>query len=394
MAWNQQPARDGVTKRQGRQRGRWMVMLVAMAAALGSQPRSHASVAVLVEQPYGHLGTFSPGGHSAVYLDHVCAETPLKLRPCQPGELGVVLSRYDGIQHLDWVAMPLMGYLYAVDSAADIPVAMNREQEQRLREQYRKAHLQLVAPDTPDGHAPGGNWYELAGSAYDRSIYGFSVKTTAEQDAGLIALFNDRKNVERYNGMFRNCADFVRVTINRYYPHAIHRNLIADFGVTSPKAVAKQLTKYAAAHPEVEFEVFRIPQVPGSLPRSHANEGVSEALVRRYGVPMLLVSPITAGVMLAAYLGDGRFEMPQHAPTMDVGILEAEAKLLPAVIAPAGGVEEQAALMQPLRMPDGLFTLPLPEAPALPNVQPGGETASTASAQGGGPGTMQPLAKP
>ena len=35
-------------------------------------------------------------GHAAVYLSGVCAETPLVLRRCGPGETGVVLSRYDG----------------------------------------------------------------------------------------------------------------------------------------------------------------------------------------------------------------------------------------------------------------------------------------------------------
>jgi len=69
---------------------------------------ARAAVAVLVEQPYGKLNLFNPGGHSAVYLDHVCAESPLKLRPCRPGELGMVISRYDGIGGYDWVAMPLV----------------------------------------------------------------------------------------------------------------------------------------------------------------------------------------------------------------------------------------------------------------------------------------------
>jgi len=348
-----------------------------------------ASVAVLVEQPYGHLGTFSPGGHSAIYLDHVCAETPVKLRPCLPDELGVVISRYDGIQRLDWVAVPLTGYLYAVDSAADIPASMDKEREAALRDVYRRAHLELVAPDLPDGKAPSGNWYELAGSAYDRAIFGFSVKTTAEQDAGLIALFNDRRNVERYNGAFTNCADFARVTINRFYAGAIHRNFIADFGVTSPKQVAKQLTKYAARHPEVELEVFRIPQVRGSLPRSHANEGVSEALVRRYGVPIVLISPVTAALMLVAYVGDGRFEMPKHAPTMDVGVLEAESKTLPALTAPAGGPEQEATLTRRLDLPTSMTALPLADAPPMPRVEV--STQAAAGAQRSPSAGLEPL---
>ncbi|SEF48705.1 hypothetical protein SAMN05421819_0162 [Bryocella elongata] len=362
--------------------GWWAVLAIAFGSAI---PHSQASVAVLVEQPYGHLGTFSPGGHSAIFLDHVCAETPVKLRPCQPDELGVVISRYDGIQHLDWLAVPLTGYLYAVDTAADIPASMDREREVALRDIYRRAHLESIAPDLPDGKAPGGNWYELAGSAYDRAIFGFSVKTTAEQDAGLIALFNDRRNVERYNGAFTNCADFARVTINRFYPGAIHRNFIADFGVTSPKQVARQLTKYASRHPEVELEVFKVPQVRGSLPRSHANEGVSEALVRRYGLPIVLISPVTAALMLTAYIGDGRFEMPRHAPILDVGVLEAEARVLPALVAPAGGPEQEAMLTRSLRLPEPEAALPFPDPPSMPRVEvvavPQGKTEPAGASQ-------------
>jgi len=70
---------------------------VLLVLCLGTALCARASVAVLVEQPYGKLNMVDPGGHSAVYLDHVCAETPLKLRACRPGELGVVISRYKGV---------------------------------------------------------------------------------------------------------------------------------------------------------------------------------------------------------------------------------------------------------------------------------------------------------
>src|SRR6202034_120854 len=102
---------------------------------------AHASVALLLEQPYGGLGVVNPTGHSALYLDHVCAATPPELRPCQPGELGVVISRYDGITNHDWIAVPLLPYLYAVESPADIPQTVNREQVSLLRELYRRHAL-------------------------------------------------------------------------------------------------------------------------------------------------------------------------------------------------------------------------------------------------------------
>ena len=293
---------------------------------LGMTPWAHASASVLVEQPYGKLNIVYPAGHSAVYLDHVCAETPLQLRPCRPDELGVVISRYNDVGGFDWVAMPLIPYLYGVSTVAEIPQSVDRIDELRLREAYRQRYLQAVAPDRPDGSAPDSNWPELVGAAFDRTIYGFRVKTTAEQDARLIAEFNDRKNVERYNGAFRNCADFTRQTLNSLYPHAVHRNYIADLGMSSPKSVARSLSHHAAKHPEMQLEVFVIPQVRGSLPRSHSNVDLAEGILKRYGVPLIVVSPVATGVVMAAYVGQGRFDMPKDAPTLDVSEMEAEAK--------------------------------------------------------------------
>jgi hypothetical protein len=195
---------------------------------------------------------------------------------------------------------------------------MNREQEILLRDLYRRHALESVAPDLPNGAAPDGNWYELAGSAYDRAIYGFSVATTPEQDAGLIAIFNDRRNVEHYNGAFRNCADFARTTINYFYPHAIRRNFVADLGLTSPKGVARALTHYASKHPGSDFHVFKIPQVPGSLPRSYGVQDVTESLLKRYGVPLVVLSPVATAIVFVAYMGHGRFDMPRNAPVLDI----------------------------------------------------------------------------
>jgi hypothetical protein len=295
----------------------WTILSAfVVASLLTTGPVAHAAVSLLLEQPYGKLNIINPGGHSAIYLDHVCAESPLKLRTCRPGELGVVLSRYDDISGHDWVAMPLIPYLYSVSSVAEIPQTVDRATEDSLRDAYRRQHLQMVAPDRFDGTGPTGNWYELLGSAFDRTIYGFRVDTSAEQDAELIATFNDRGNVQHYNGAFRNCADFARVIINRFYPHAVRRNYIADFGITSPKSVARGLSHFAAKHPETGFEVFMIPQIKGSLPRSHSNTGVSEGILKRYGAPLIIVSPVSTAVVFAAYVGQGRFSMPKHAPML------------------------------------------------------------------------------
>ena len=340
-------------RRKNGNRGR--ALAAAGAMLLCALPAvAHGSAAVLVEQPYGKLNIVYPAGHAAIYLDHVCAETPLVLRPCRADELGVVISRYNDVGGFDWVAMPLIPYLYGVETVAEIPRTADRGTEERLREAYRRQYLEAVAPDLEDGSAPGGNWYELVGSAYDRTIYGFQVVTTTEQDARLIAAFNDRKNVERYNGMYRNCADFVRDTMNSLYPHAIHRNYVADLGMTSPKSVARSLSHHASKHPEMELEMFVIPQVKGSLPRSHSNVDFAEGVLKRYGVPLGVVSPVTLGVALVAYVGQGRFSMPKDAPRLDVSWPD------------AGATDERGVFG--VGLDDmGLIARPFPNtAPALP----------------------------
>ena len=296
-------------------------LVVAACFILLTPCRARAAVSLLLEQPYGKLDLIDPAGHSAIYLDHVCAETPLRLRPCYPGESGVVLSRYDRIGNHDWVAIPLIPYLYSVRFVAEIPSTVDRSTEQRLREAYRLQYLQAVAPDGLGGSAPGGNWYEFLGSAFDRTIYGFQVNTTPEQDANFIAVFNDRKNVADYNGAFRNCADFARVTLNFFYPHAVRRNYVADLGLTSPKSVARSLSHYAAKHPSISFQVFVIPQVKGDLPRSHSNTDLAEGILKRCSIPLAVFSPVSAAVVFAAYIGHGRFPMPKDPPLLSLGDL-------------------------------------------------------------------------
>src|ERR1700751_3186072 len=69
------------------------LVLVGIAPALQGGASARASVALLMEEPYGDFGAFNPTGHAAVYLNHVCAETPTQLRMCRNGEDGVVIRR-------------------------------------------------------------------------------------------------------------------------------------------------------------------------------------------------------------------------------------------------------------------------------------------------------------
>jgi hypothetical protein len=273
----------------------------------GSAGLARASATLLLEEPYGKLGFFTSTGHAAVYLSGVCAATPLVLRPCRAGELGAVISRYDGVGGYDWVAIPLIPYLYAVERADDIPLFVDPKMVTFLRDQYRRKHLEAVAPDRDNGETPGGNWYELVGSSYDRTVYAFEIETTPAQDRAFIEKYNSSPNRSHFRTVSHNCADFAKDVINFYYPRALHRSVVADIGITTPKQMAKTLIKYGAHHPQLQFSRFVIPQIPGSVARSTPVHGVVESFLKskKYMVPSAVASPIFAGCVVAVYVGTG-----------------------------------------------------------------------------------------
>jgi hypothetical protein len=233
----------------------------------------------------------------------------------------VVISRYYKIGGFDWIAIPLVPYLYAVERQEDIPATVDAELEMHLRDAYRRHHLLHLISDASDVDAiPRGNWVQLVGASYDRTIYGFRLETAYADDERLIAQFNDRKNVSHFNLLSQNCADFARVLINDFYPHAVRRNFMVDFGVTTPKQDAKSLTKYAKRHRELAFSTFVIPQVPGSIHRSRPVHDIAEALVKskKYVAVLVLLSPEVTAELLVAYLVDGRFQLSKTVLPLSV----------------------------------------------------------------------------
>ena len=295
---------------QGKSRSTLCTLFVLMSFSVifsASVSRANASATLLLEEPYGKLGFFTATGHAAVYLSGVCAETPLVLRPCARGELGAVISRYDGVGGYDWVAIPLIPYLYGVEKPEDIPLFVDAKVVTFLRDQYRRKYLETVAPDLSGGETPGGNWYELVGSAYDRAAYAFQIETSPDQDLAFIRKYNSSPNHSHFRTVSRNCADFAKDVINFYYPKALRRSVVADIGITTPKQMAKSMVKFGVRHPELEFSRYVIPQVPGSTARSTAVHGVVESFFKskKYIVPSAVVSPIFAGCVAAVFVGTG-----------------------------------------------------------------------------------------
>jgi hypothetical protein len=290
----------------------FLICLVVVSSARGE-------VALLVEEPYGFFGSINPTGHSAIYLNRVCAESPTLLRRCQPGETGVVISRYSRIRNLDWVAIPLLPYLYAVEQAADVPQWAEAASVAEMRKAYAEAHLVSLVSATK-GYDTKNVWPQLLGVAYIRKIYSFKITTTDEQDDLLIAEYNDKANLSHFNLFTNNCADFSRRLLNLLYPHAVGRNIIADIAITTPKQIAKSLVTYTHRHDELKLAEVVIPQVPGTIPRSHTPRGVVESLLKtkKYAVPIAVFHPyVLAGIALT-YLMDGRFDLAKNVSEIPV----------------------------------------------------------------------------
>jgi len=280
--------------------------------------RSQAQAALLLEEPYGLFGALNPTGHTAVYFSRICAETPVKLRRCNPGEPGTIISRYQGIAGYDWVAMPPIPYFYAVESLEDVPTKVDKATVRRLRNHYHEQHLGSLGEGVFQGNLVRGGWTQLVGVAYERRTYAFRFATTEDQDDAIIARLNADPNHSNFNLVYNNCADWARQVLNVYFPRTFRRNFFPDVGMTTPKQITYKLTRYGRKHPEIELSVFEIAQIPGYRRLSRSNKSVSASLMTTgYAVPIFLMNPYIAGGLFLDYVTRGRFpSVPQHPPIL------------------------------------------------------------------------------
>jgi hypothetical protein len=159
----------------------------------------------------------------------------------------------------------------------------------------------------------------LVGASYIRAIYGFHVDTSNEQDDRLIRKYNSEPNRMQFNIITRNCADFARNLVNYYYPKMLHRSVIGDLGVTTPKHDAQSLVHFGERHPDLHLTTFVIPQVPGNTRRSRPVRGVVESVVRakKYMLPLLVFHPVITGALVVAAADGARFNPARNAMVFD-----------------------------------------------------------------------------
>jgi hypothetical protein len=315
------PPLERVAPIRGRSK-HFAAVFFAIAAGL-FVPQLHASATVLLSEPFGSFGAMMPLGHVGIYLDKVCADSPVHLRLCRPGEMGIVLSRYHRVANIDWLAIPIMPFLYGVDHPDEVPRFMTLPKEAAIREQYRLRYLRDIVPDGEDGApAKKGEWVETIGVTFDRKVWGYRIETTVEQDQRLIDILNDRPNVRSYRLRTANCADFAANMINILYPGLVQRNKVYDFGLMTPKQVARSVAAYGKSHPEANLTIMEIPQIPGTLERSHPILGVAETGLKskRYLLSLSVIQPeviIGCGI---AYLNHGSWKVGVGAAPVQPGV--------------------------------------------------------------------------
>jgi hypothetical protein len=298
---------------------------MALLLSLAAGQRLHAQAALLMEEPYGFFGTLNPTGHTAIYFENICADTPVQLRHCLPGEPGAVIARYSGIANKDWIAIPLVPYLYAVEQTNSVPVRVDRAMVDRLRDKYHEEHLLSLGAEIPRGGFLHGGWTELIGVSYERRIYAFRFNTTRAQDDAIIARLNAEDNQTDFDLLYDNCSDFARVLLNQYFPGTFKRSIFPDAGMTTPKQITFKLKRYARKHPETNLQVFEIPQIPGYRHHSHANKSVAESLITTgYAVPIAILNPYLAGGLFVDYLIRGHYNLvPKNRTIIGPDTLEA-----------------------------------------------------------------------
>lgn len=287
----------------------WFVLLASTFACSSAR----AGVGVVLNESLDTSAQWVTGsGHTAIYFSRICPASPVRLRLCRPGEHGSVMSNYINLgesQRYEWNIVPLDIYLYGVANAKDRPLFGSPKLKSLLEQTYRARALSKYCYTASCVTSEKAEWKEMVGATMSRSMYVFYVDTSLQQDLRLIAEFNSLPNQNHFSGVTDNCADFVKGILDTYFPHSAHRDVIDDFGMTSPKAVARTFSHYARQHPDLQFCVLHFAQLPGTIKRSTEPHDGTEQLFRskKLLVPMAIFANHELPVVAAAYFLHGRF---------------------------------------------------------------------------------------
>jgi hypothetical protein len=290
--------------------------------------RASADVGIVLNESLDtSVARITGSGHSAVYLSRICPAGPVKLRLCGTHEQGSIMSNYTTLgedEPFEWNIVPLSVFVYGVQDPQNRPLFASWNIKGALETNYRENVLRDYCASHKCQTSGGAEWREMVGATSERTLYILVVSTTVEQDKVLIEKFNNAPNVNHFNGFRRNCADFTKDVVNTYFPHAAHRNALNDFGMTSPKGVARSFANYAHGQPEADYHVMHFAQLPGTTKRSTECREGTEQLYRskKLLVPMAFFAWHELPIVVGSYVLTGRFnpehEFEQHATIREV----------------------------------------------------------------------------
>jgi hypothetical protein len=289
-----------------------LFLRISCLVLLLAAPRLRGDVGLLLSEPTGEgASRWTSAGHASVYFSRICPASAVRMRLCEPGEQGSVLSNYRNFgedQPYGWNLVPLNIFLYGVEDAENRPLLATPNVRRTLQDRYWLQYLQPICSEPSCAGNPRAHWRDMVAVTFARKLYLFEVQTTLEQDLKLIARFNSLPNVDHYNGFTNNCADFAREVINTYFPNVARADQVNDFGMTSPKAIARSFSHYARRHPQLEFRALRFAQAPGAFRRSRECRKGTEVAFRskKWLFPMLLRSHELV-LFMASYSLTGRF---------------------------------------------------------------------------------------
>lgn len=276
---------------------------------------ARADLGVMVADPTTvGASAFTHAGHALIYLSGVCAESPVRARLCRAGEDGSVVTRYPKFHEnapYGWNIVPIGLYLEGSLRPGERLLYGSQNVRDALGEKARDGFLQQICKNACPLTAHS-YWRDMVAATISRDIFVFAVKTTPEQDKAVVEWLNGQDNVDRYNGITHNCAAFASALVNTIFPHSVHRDVVNDIGIMTPKAAARSFTRWARKQPELGFYVMHFSQKPGSIPRSGvASNGTETALhVKKYLIPAAMIGDHeVAGSFLVAYWLTGRFAL-------------------------------------------------------------------------------------
>jgi hypothetical protein len=310
-----------------------MFLRVAGLAAvvwLGLARDARADIGVVVDDPTTiGVSWFTHAGHSLVYLSDVCAASPVRARLCRPGEAGSVVSMYPDFHEVKdyaWNIVPLNFYLEGLQTPGDRLLYGSEQVKAALELHARVNALYGVCGDHGCPQQPHAYWRDMVAATVDRDMFIYAVHTSRAQDAKIVAWLNDSTNRNRYNSLTNNCSNFTSALVNMVFPHSVHRDLVNDLGMMSPKGAAHSFTHWAARRPELGLYTLHFAQQPGPMPRGGiARSGTEDGFhMKKYLIPAALIGDHeVAGSFFVAYYLTGRFGLyKQYAKYAEPSPLE------------------------------------------------------------------------